>query len=362
MPQIDLHTLLELVGDLDDSTEPGSPSERFRKYLQGNIQQVNDVRAYVKGALTQPGDQYNKALQDLINHIGQLLGFNVEYGRYRGVKGDIGFDGLWQSGTGWSIVVEAKTTDIYTVKTATLLGYINSLVSEGKIKSPANAIGLYVYGRFDAHTNQLENAITVEGRREGLRVVSVDALLNLLELKQEYNLAHNTILGLLLPAPVKVDALVNLIFDIVAQEKEEGDIAPKVDEEPAITLMKPEHERSSVSLVAIDQDYVGRAIKSVIFLNRQYEVHTWKESALVMFDALRRQDQQKFEEISVIVVGRKRPYISYEKEKLRAPEIIPGTDLYFETNLSANSIAKLCYTLVMEMGHEKTDLQFEVET
>jgi hypothetical protein len=366
MPQIDLHTLLELVGDLDDSTEPGSPSERFRKYLQGNIQQVNDVRAYVKDALAQPGDQYNKALQDLINHIGQLLGFTVEYGRYRGVRGDIGFDGLWQSETNWSIVVEAKTTDVYTVKTATLLGYINSLVSEGQIKSPTNALGLYVYGRFDAQTNQLENAITVEGRREGLRVVSVEALLNLLELKQEYKLAHSTVLGLLLPAPVKVDALVNLIFDIVAQEKEEGDIPPETEaseelEEPAIALKEPKQKRPPVSLASIDEDYAGKTAKSVIFLNRHYEVHTWKEIALVMFEALLRLNQQKFEEVSVTIRGRKRPYISYDKSQLRTPEIIPGTNLYFETNLSATSIAKLCYTLVMEMGYKKTDLQFEVE-
>jgi hypothetical protein len=371
MPQVDLHTLLELVGDLDDSIEPGSPSERFRKYLNGNIQQVNDVRAYVNDALTQSGDQYNKALQDLINHIGHLLGFEVEYGRYRGVKGSIGFDGLWQSKTGWSIVVESKTTDVYTVKTAPLLGYINSLVSEGRIKGPANAIGLYVYGRFDAQTNQLENAITVEGRREGLRVVSVDALLNLLELKQEYNLAHDTVLGLLLPAPVKIDALVNLIFDIVAQEKEEGDIAYEEEEKktpaeeaPAASaiLGKQRQIGTRVSLVALEEDYTGKTAKSVIFLNRQYKVHTWKEAALMMFEALRRKDQRRFEDVSVTVFGRKRPYIAYDKDQLRTPEIIPGTDLYFETNLGANSIAKLCYTLVLEMGYKKTDFQLEAET
>lgn len=189
MSQIDLLTLLELIGDLHDSTEPGNASERFRKYLSGNIQRVEDVRAYVSGALAQSGDQFSRALQDLINHIGQLLGFDVVYGRYRGVKSDIGFDGLWRSPTGRSIVVETKTTDVYTVKTATLLGYINSLVSEGQIKNPDDALGLYVYGRFDAQTNQLENAIVVEGRRERLRVVSVEGLLNLLELKEKYNLS-----------------------------------------------------------------------------------------------------------------------------------------------------------------------------
>jgi len=83
MPQIDLYTLLELVGQVNDGAEPDSASERFRNYLQINIQNAADVRAYVQAALQQSGDQYNKALQDLINHIGQLLGFEVVYGRYR---------------------------------------------------------------------------------------------------------------------------------------------------------------------------------------------------------------------------------------------------------------------------------------
>ncbi len=366
MSQIDLLTLLELIGDLHDSTEPGNASERFRKYLSGNIQRVEDVRAYVSGALAQSGDQFSRALQDLINHIGQLLGFDVVYGRYRGVKSDIGFDGLWRSPTGRSIVVETKTTDVYTVKTATLLGYINSLVSEGQIKNPDDALGLYVYGRFDAQTNQLENAIVVEGRRERLRVVSVEGLLNLLELKEKYNLAHKTVLGLLLPTPVKVDALVNLIFDIVAQEKEEESGVPEavIGQEVAGATAKQEEPRQKgppAILVSIDEDYRGKTARAVIFLNKRYDVHTWKEAALVVFEALRCQNQQKFEETAATIIGRKRPYISHDKDKLRIPESIPSTPLYFETNLSANSMVKLCYTLASKMGYKKSTLQFEAE-
>lgn len=244
MPQIELSTLLELVGSLDDSPEPGSASTRFRKYLRENVQQASDVRLYVNDALAKPGDQYDKSLQDLINHIGQLLGFAVQYGRYRGIRGQIGFDGLWQSPTGRVLVVETKTTDVYAIKTATLLGYINNLISAGQIKNPSSALGLYVYGRFDAHTSQLENAIIVEGRQERLRVISVNALLNLLELKQDYDLEHETILSLLLPTPVRVDPLVNLIFDMVAQEKRESieaQISPlfTTDTEPLLVKDSP---------------------------------------------------------------------------------------------------------------------------
>lgn len=219
MSTIDLKTLLQLVGTLDDSADPNSPSARFRTYIRENVQGVSELRAYVEEALSTSGDQYNKALQDLINHAGQLLGFEVAFGRYRGVQGEIGFDGLWHSPTGRALVVEAKTTDVYTVRTSTLLGYINRLVSDGQIKHSKKALGLYVYGRFDADSNQLENAIIAEGRQDQLRVMSVDALLNLLELQQEYELDHETVLPLLFPPPVRVDTLVNLIFDIASQER-----------------------------------------------------------------------------------------------------------------------------------------------
>lgn len=45
-------------------------------------------------------------LQDLVNHLGQLLEFTITFGRYQGVQGQIGFDGRWASPTGFHIVVD----------------------------------------------------------------------------------------------------------------------------------------------------------------------------------------------------------------------------------------------------------------
>ena len=365
MSKIDLYTLLDLVGDLSDSDQPGSASDRFRKYLTTNVEQAQDLREYVEIALTESGDQFNKSLQDLINHLGQLLGFDVVYGRYRGVKGDIGFDGLWRSSTGWSIVVETKTTDVYSVKTAPLLGYINALVSEGEITNPQSALGLYVYGRFDAKTNQLENAIIVEGRRESLRVVSVDALLNLLELKQEYGLAHKTVLGLLLPAPVRVDPLINLISDIVAQEKEEEEIEieelePDEDLFPDVEA-KPARKGRPPVLLPIAEDYTGWTIQAFVFEGKRHEVHTWKQVADTLFGILYQRNREEFEKHALTIIGRKRPYITREKSKLRQPAQIPGSPLFFEANLSANSIVKLCFTVLDRMGYERSSLGLEAE-
>jgi len=97
---VDLKQLPKLVGPLKDSDDPNSPSARFGDYLAEGVSKVTDLRSYVDICLREKGDQYNYALQDLINHIGRLLGFDVEFGRYRGTPHKIGFDGLWQSPSG----------------------------------------------------------------------------------------------------------------------------------------------------------------------------------------------------------------------------------------------------------------------
>jgi len=365
MSQISLSQLLDLVGELKDDSTPGNASERFRKYLRDSIQKIEDVRAYIDEALGQSGEQFNKALQDLINHVGQLLGFEVTYGRYRGVRGENGFDGLWRSPTGWSIVVETKTTDAYSIKTATLLGYINSLISEGKIKDIDKVLGLYIYGRYDTQTNQIENAIVAEKRRDSLRVIGVEALLNLLELKQKYSLSHELVLSLFLPAPVRIDSIVNLIFDVVVGGIEQTEESENSKYEIGIQEFSHKQELTNAEvgwtrLVSIDEDYTGKTIKAFIFQNQRYDVSSWVEVLLKLFDVFITKDREKFENVAVSISGRKRLYISLRQDDLRSPKAIKGTPYFFEANFSANGIVKFCYTLIERMGYSRSDLRLEI--
>lgn len=50
-----------------------------------------------------------------------------------------------------------------------------------------------------------------------------------------------------------------------------------------------------------------------------------------------------------------------DPSKLRQPGEIPDTDLYFETNLSAQYLAKLAWELVDRMGYDREELQFETD-
>lgn len=217
---ITLDRILALVGKLDDAPGDETPRERFRHFLRENVLEVGQIRDYVGECLRNSGNQYNRALQDLVNHIGHFLEFNVTFGRYQGVHGEIGFDGHWKSPTGFHIVVEVKTTETYAIRTATLVGYVDELISEGKIPNWDSSLGLYVIGRPDPEIRQLENAILIEGRTHQLRIISVESLLSLAEMMNEYDITHEDILALLHPSGPSIDSIVDLMARLIAESRE----------------------------------------------------------------------------------------------------------------------------------------------
>ncbi len=52
-------------------------------------------------------------------------------------------------------------------------------------------------------------------------------------------------------------------------------------------------------------------------------------------------------------------YFSRNSSELREPRRIGNTDIYVETNLSANAIVKLCRKIVALFGYRKEDLIIE---
>jgi len=230
---ITLSEILDLVGKLDDSPGGDTGRERFRRYLGKNLLAPGQVRDFVEESLRNTGDQYNRALQDLVNYVGKFLGFDVTFGRYQGVRGEIGFDGHWKSPTGFRIVVEVKTTEVYAVKTATLVDYVNQLISAKEILSWEQAVGLYVIGRPDPELRQLENAIVAEKRSDQLRIISVNSLLSLAEMMTEYDVRHEDILAVIRPSGCTIDPMVGLMTRLVAEAPEEVETAPTVREESA---------------------------------------------------------------------------------------------------------------------------------
>ena len=269
---ITLNQILALVGKLDDSPGDDTPRERFRRFLKENVNEVGQVRDYIEECLRISGDQYNRVLQDLVNYLGHFLEFEVTFGRYHGVQGQIGFDGHWKSPTGFHIVVEAKTTEVYAIKASTLVGYVNELISEKEIPNWDNALGLYVVGRPDPEIRQLENAILAEKRTHQLRLISVESLLSLAEMMNEYDVSHQDILAVFRPSGPTIDPVVDLMTRLVAQRQTE-----ELPEEEAIPLKPSEESEVAYWLTPVKSDEEQTAEEVIQTLVGQEQIYAFGE-------------------------------------------------------------------------------------
>ncbi|MEY9589777.1 hypothetical protein ABIA06_002068 [Bradyrhizobium yuanmingense] len=197
-------------GNLKDSSDC---SQELRAYLS----QVTSskLKSYVERCLSTPLNKGGLILQDLINELGRRLEYSVENGRYQGISGTAGFDGLWDSEEGHTIIVEVKTTDAYRISLNTIMGYRDKLVASGRVTGVASV--LIVTGRED--TGELEAQVRGSRHAWDIRLISADALMKLVQLKEE---AEGTETGtkirsLLTPMEyTRLDQLIDVMFTTTA--------------------------------------------------------------------------------------------------------------------------------------------------
>lgn len=215
----------------DGKLKDGSAaSDEFRQLL-AFVPSAILVR-YANQCLDDKFENSGLALQDVINEVGKRLGFQVEQGRYRGVQGVAGFDGLWRTPVENSIVVEVKTTDAYRMDLNTLARYRGTLIKEKRVSEVACSI-LIVVGRTD--TGDLEAQVRGSRHAWDIRLISIDALLRLMKLKEELEdpKIMEKIRNVLTPQEfTKVDGIIDLVFSTAEDvKKEEPAIEGAPDEE-----------------------------------------------------------------------------------------------------------------------------------
>jgi hypothetical protein len=206
-----LSQILSFTGD-GKLRDNNATSEEFRQLL--GIVQTDILRTFIDECLTNKFENNNGgyALQDIINQIGIRLGFKIEYGLYQGRQNSIGFDGIWTSDEDYSIVVEVKTTDAYRINLDVIAEYRNRLIECNKINKEKSSV-LIVVGRQD--TGDLEAQIRGSRHAWDIRLLSSEALLNLLILKETLNdiKTMKQINEILKPNEyTKLDKLIGLIF------------------------------------------------------------------------------------------------------------------------------------------------------
>jgi hypothetical protein len=238
-----LSQILSFAGDgkLKDNNVT---SNEFRELLDQVPSSL--LRQFADNCLTEKFDDSGFALQDIINQIGTRLGFTVINGLYRGKQNDIGFDGIWTSNEGHSIVLEVKTTDAYRINLETIAAYRTKLIDESRIDKINSSI-LIVVGRQD--TGDLEAQIRGSQHAWDIRLLSTDSLLKLLSLKETLNdnKTIQQINELLKPKEyTRIDKLIELIFLTSKDLQLEEPLDEEVDEVITEKKQRKSHEERTV--------------------------------------------------------------------------------------------------------------------
>ncbi len=209
-----------------------SSSTEFRAFL-AQLPSEMLVR-YASECLVDSFSDSGLVLQDTVNEVGTRLGFGVTRGRYRGVAGQLGFDGVWESADGHSIVVEVKTTDTFRIDLNTIANYRRGLIKNGTISEEQSSI-LIVVGRDD--TGDLEAQIRGSRHAWDVRLISTEALMSLLAVKEgvEDPQLQNRIHSVLRPREfTRLDEIVELLFSTAEDIKQEQVVEDEVSEDVEI--------------------------------------------------------------------------------------------------------------------------------
>jgi len=220
--------IIGFAGDgklLDESTA----SEEFRELLMHVPSVV--LSQYADQCLRNSFSDSGLALQDVVNEVGRRLGFAVENGRYRGTAAHIGFDGLWRFSGGHALIIEVKTTDAYRIRLEKIVEYRRGLINAGAAAEDASSL-LIVVGRQD--TGDLEAQIRGSRHAWDVRLISVDALLRLMELKEavEDPVIIRRIHDILVPREfTRLDEIFDILFSTAEDIKQEEEMPEEVEEE-----------------------------------------------------------------------------------------------------------------------------------
>lgn len=104
--------------------------------------------------------------------------------------------------------------------------------------------------------------------------------------------------------------------------------------------------------------YTGKTIESFEFEGRDYRVGAWIDMLLDLCGLLAKKHGPEFDRVRSLV-GRKRPYFSADPLDLRLPRKLSQSEIYAESNLSANSVVRLCHDVLSLFGHSSSDLMIK---
>lgn len=272
----------------------GGDSQAELRVFLSNVS-PEKLEEYARTCLDEPFTDSGFVLQDVVNEIGRRLGFTVVNGRYRGVRNENGFDGIWSSNHVGDFVVETKTTAAYQIDLDVISRYQDGLIDEGRISKGASV--LFAVGR--QGTTGLEQQIRGSRYAWSMRVCGVDALVKLMHvnvstLSDEVTKQIHEIFK-----PVeytRVDPIVDIVFvtsedkDEIEVESNDGGSEPQirsVEHSPREVLKNKREQISSAVAKAFNKKLIKRRnifysdsddkFRVAVSTSKRYESNTYQQ-------------------------------------------------------------------------------------
>jgi hypothetical protein len=222
---MDIETIVRMAGK--KLIDGGTASAEFRQFLAEVAE--DKLGEFANYCLDNSFVDSGQVLQDIVNEIGRRLSYTVQNGRYNGVRNEIGFDGIW-SDEKTKLVVEVKTTDVYTIRLDTIALYRDRLAEKGMVDK--NSPILLVIGRND--TQSLEAQVRGSRHAWSMRIVSIDALIKLMNINLATSTKEVTDKIHLILEPIeytRVDGIVDVVFTATEDKQAELEGVELAEEE-----------------------------------------------------------------------------------------------------------------------------------
>jgi hypothetical protein len=153
------------------------------------------------------------------------------------------------------------------------------------------------------------------------------------------------------------EELVCLIMDKtenICSHKPDVEMIEKFIEENKVQFLIP-----NIVLGRDNIDYTGYIIKTFYFKNQIYSVNRWKDFLVQLSNVLYVNHGRDFFDKVKDYRGYRYAYFSQNKNELKFPEKIGGSDIYVETGFSANRTVEFCERLVEIFGYPKSVLRID---
>lgn len=146
-----------------------------------------------------------------------------------------------------------------------------------------------------------------------------------------------------------------LVEQFLSRHRNQLVISTALPTKPTLPTHPKVTSRTSISAPG---SYSGKSISSFSFRGSQYEVRFWKDLLIALCNILNATHRSDFDK-TLNIVGKKRPYFTLNANELRAPQKINNTNIFVETNLSANYTVKICLDMLAVFGCSSSDLRIE---